>query len=71
MQRQSLKLLCLTVKEEMNLHENTLCDLDHWFKVTQDIAKYPLHHVTYSNTKFEFATSDGLGGDAFTKQYII
>ena len=27
----------------------------------------PLHHVTYSTTKFEVATSNGLGGDTFTK----
>ena len=40
-------------------------------KVTQDVAKYPLHHVTYSDTKFEVSTSDGLGGDAFTKKYTI
>ena len=24
---------------------------------------YPLHHVTYSTTKFEAATFNGLGGD--------
>ena len=52
----------------MNLHENTLFDLGLWVKVTQDFAKYPLHHVTYSDTKFEVATSDCLGGDAFTKK---
>ena len=28
---------------------------------------YPLHHVTYSTTKFEVATSNGLGGDTFTR----
>ena len=52
----------------MNLHENTLFDLDLWVKVSQDFAKYPLYHVTYSGTKFEVATSDCLGGDAFTKK---
>ena len=40
-------------------------------RVTQDVAKYPLHHVTFSDTKFEVSTSDGLGGDAFTKKYIF
>ena len=55
----------------MHLHENALFDLDFGVKVTQDVAKYPLHHVTYSDTKFEVSTSDGLGGDAFTKKYII
>ena len=49
----------------MHLHENTLFDLDLGVKVTQDVAQYPLHHVTYSDTKFEVATSNGLG-DAFT-----
>ena len=51
----------------MNLHENTLFDLNLWVKVTQDFAKYPLYHVTYSGTKFESSTSDCLGGDAGTK----
>ena len=55
----------------MHLHENALFDLDFGVKVTQDVAKYPLHHVTYSDTKFEVSTSDGLRGDAFTKKYII
>ena len=52
----------------MHLHENALFDLDFGVKVTQYVAKYPLHHVTYSDTKFEVSTSDGLGGDAFTKK---
>ena len=51
----------------MHLHENTLFYLDLGVKVTQDFAKYPLYHATYSDTKFEVASSDGLGGDAFTK----
>ena len=51
----------------MHLHEIALFVLEIWVKVTQDVAKYPLHHVTYSDTKFEVSTSDGLGGDAFTK----
>ena len=71
MQPQSLKLLCLTAKEEMHLHENTIFDLDLGVKVTQDVAKYPLHHVTHSDKKFEVATSDGLGGDAFTKNTLF
>ena len=69
MQLQSLKLLPQTVKEEMHLHENTLFDLG--VKIPQDVAQYPLHHVTYSDTKFEVATSNSLGGDAFTSKYII
>ena len=43
----------------MHLHENTLFDLDLGVMVTQDVAKYPLHHMTYSYTKVEVATSDG------------
>ena len=33
-------------EEEMHFNENTLFDLDLGVKVTQDIAQYPLHHVT-------------------------
>ena len=39
-------------------------------EVTQNVAQYPLHHVTYSATKFEAAMSDHLG-DAFTRKYTI
>ena len=45
-------------------------DLDHGHKVTQNVAQYPLHHVTYSATKFEVATSNGLGGDTFTRNVM-
>ena len=37
------------------------------FKVTQNVAQYPLHHVTYAATKLEVARSNGLGGDTFTR----
>ena len=47
----------------MHLHENSLFDLE----VTRNVAHYPLHHVTYSATKFEVATSNDLGGDTFTR----
>ena len=40
---------------------------DHGIKVTRNVAQYLLHHVTYLTTKFEFATSHGLGGDTFTR----
>ena len=40
-------------------------------KVTRNAAQYPLHHVTYSATKFEAALSNRLGGDTFTRKYII
>ena len=55
----------------MHLHENALLYLDLGVKVTQDVAQYPLHHVTYSNTKFEVARSNSLGGDAFTKNTLF
>ena len=42
-------------------------DLDLGVKVTRNVAQYPLHHVTYSATKFEVATPNGLGGDTFTR----
>ena len=39
-------------------------------KVTRNVAKYPLHHVTYSATRFEVATSNSLGGDTFTRNVV-
>ena len=54
----------------MHLHENTLIDLDIGVQVTQDVVKYPLHHVAFSDTKFEVARSDGLRGDAFRIGYL-
>ena len=55
----------------MHVHENTLIDLGLGVEVKQYVAQYPLHHVTYSDTKFEVAMSNGLGADAFTSKYII
>ena len=52
----------------MHLQENTLFDR---VKVTQNVAQYPLHHETYPAAKFEAAMSNSLGGDAFTRKYII
>ena len=51
----------------MLLQENSIFDLDLGVEVTRNVAQYPLHHVTYSGTKFEVATSNGLGGDTFTR----
>ena len=39
--------------------------------MSHNVAQFPLHHVTYSSTMFEVTTSNGLGGDAFTRKYII
>ena len=55
----------------MHLQENSIIDLDLGVKVTQNVAQYPLHHVTYSATKFEVATSIRLGGDTITRKYNI
>ena len=41
-------------------------DLDLGVKVTWNVGQYPLHHVTFSATKFEVASSYGLG-DTFTR----
>ena len=46
-------------------------DLDLAVKVTQNVAQYPLHHVTYPATKFEVARSNRLGGDTSTRKNII
>ena len=43
-------------------------DCDLWVKVTQNVAQFPLHHVTYAPVKFEVNTSNGEGGDAFTRK---
>ena len=51
----------------MHLQENSIFDFDLGVKVTLNVAQYSLHHVTYSTTKFEAATSNGLGGDTFTR----
>ena len=42
-------------------------DLELGVKVTQNVAQYHLHHVTYLGTNFKVAMSNGLGGDAFTR----
>ena len=67
----SLKLLPPTLLEEMHLQENTLFDLDHGVRVTQNVAQYPPPYVTYAAVKFVVAASNSLGGDAFTRKYII
>ena len=58
-QLQSLKVLRLTVKEEMHLHENTLFD------------PVPSTHVIYAPAKFDVDISNALEGDTFTRKYII
>ena len=41
-------------------------DLDLWVEVTRNVTQYPLYHVIYASTKFEVATSNGLGEDTIT-----
>ena len=55
----------------MDLQENTLYDLDLRVEVTQNVAQYHPHHVTYAPTNFEVAMSNDMGEDAFTRKYII
>ena len=40
-------------------------------KVTQNVAQYLLHNVTYAPVKFETAMSNGSGEYAFTRKYIF
>ena len=71
MHLQSLKMLCPKVKEEMHFQENILFDLDLWVKVTGYVAQYPLPYGTYAPVKFEVNTSNGQGGGAFIRKYIL
>ena len=57
MHQQRLMLQHPMVKEKMHLLENTLFDLG--VKVTQNVARYLRHHVTYAPAKFDIATSHG------------
>ena len=52
----------------MLLHKNKLFYLEFGAKVTQNVAQYHLHHVTYAPSKFEIARSSGLGRGAFTRK---
>ena len=54
----------------MHLQENEFFDLELGVKVRQNLSQYSLHHVTFTATKFEVATSSGLG-DAFTRENIV
>ena len=55
----------------MYLQENTLFALDIAVKVRYKVVHNPLHHMTYAPAKFEVDTSNGLGGNAFTRKYFI
>ena len=55
----------------MHLQEKTLFNLDLEVNVTQSVTQCPLHHVTYAPTELKATMSKGLGGDAFTRKFII
>ena len=55
----------------MDLQERTLYVLDLRVKVTQNVAQYGPHHVTYAPANFIVAMFNGSGEDAFTRKYII
>ena len=55
----------------MHLQENTLYGLDLVVKVTQNVVQYPPNHMTYAPAKFEGTTTNSLGEDGFTRNYII
>ena len=68
MHLQSLKLICPTVNKEMHLQEI----FDSTWTLGQGHMKHcPLHHVPYVPAKLKVTMSKCLGGDAFTKKYII
>ena len=46
-------------------------ELDLGVKVTQNVAQYLLHHVTYVPTEFEVTTSKDLGGEALQENSIF
>ena len=54
----------------MHLQENTLYGLKLVVKVTQNVVQYPPNHVTFARAKFEGATTNSLGEDGFTINYI-
>ena len=43
----------------------------HYLTLTfrRNVAKCPLHHVTYAHTEFEVTTSKGLGREVFTRKF--
>ena len=55
----------------MDLQESKLYDLDLGVKVTQNVAQYHPHHVTYAPVNFEFAMSNVSGEDSVTGKYFI
>ena len=73
MHLQRLKFLRPKFKGHIYLQEKTVFDrnIDFGVNVIQVVVQYPLHHVNYAHAKFEVATSNGLGGDSFTKRHYL
>ena len=62
----------VTLKSDIHLFRvDNLFTFELEVKVTPDVAQYHLLYVTYAPAKVEFATSNSLGGNAFTRKYII
>ena len=54
----------------MTIHYLTF-DVDLGVKVTKNVAKCHLHHVTYAHASFKAAITNGLGKDAFTRNILF
>ena len=55
----------------MDLQESKLYDLDLGVKVTQNVAQYHPHHVTYAPVNFEVALSNGSGEDSLQENTLF
>ena len=55
----------------MDLQESKLYDLDLGVKVTQNVAQYHPHYVTYAPVNLEVAMSNGSGEDLFTRKSLF
>ena len=68
MQYLNLKFVIVVFPDHTHL---LFLTFDHGVKATGNVAQYPLHHVNYSDTKFEVGTSNSLGGDTFTRKKLL
>ena len=55
----------------MHLQEIHYLTLTLWIKVKQKLPQYPPHHMTHAPAKFKVATSNSLGGYAFTRNTLF
>ena len=69
---QSMKVLNPTVMGRCIFKKMHYLTFDLGVKVTHNCTQYPQNHVPNVLAKFvEVATSNGLGGDVFTRKYAI